>query len=126
MKIFEFRNKILEKGLYTTLQLTNIDGAFLAINDALKDKNYLSPEIAFSIDLAYKYYGRDASLLSIAKKQDNVMISGAGLMVAKDLSEKKSLPEFTLKSCVLSDGANGMREVSAFSEKVNQPIKICC
>lgn len=107
LKIYEFRNQILKKGLYAALQLTNTNGAFIPINDAMKDKNYLSPEIAIAIDLSYKYYGQDATLLNIAKKQNTVMLNGAGMMVAKALAEKSSLPEFVYKSLIYSDGAEG-------------------
>lgn len=107
LKIYEFRNQILKKGLYSALQLTYTNGAFIPINDALKDKNYLSPEIAIAVDLAYKYFGRDETLLNIAKKQNTVMMNGAGLLVAKALSEKASFPEFIYKSVNYSDGANG-------------------
>src|ERR1700755_2357230 len=45
LKIFEHRNQILRKALKSGLQQTNINGAFFALNDALKEKNYTSNEL---------------------------------------------------------------------------------
>ena len=45
LKIFQYRDQILRKAFYTAIQLTYTNGAFIPINDALKEKNYLSPEI---------------------------------------------------------------------------------
>lgn len=107
LKIYEFRNRILQKGFYSTLQLAYTNGAFFPINDAMKDKNYLSPEIAASLDIVYKLFGQDETLLCIAKKQNTVTLNEAGLIVAKALAEKSNLPEFGYKSVNYSDGAKG-------------------
>jgi hypothetical protein len=107
LKIFEFRDQILKKGFYATIQQTYTNGAFIPINDALKEKNYLSPELAIALDLIFKHYGGDPALLDIAKKQNIVMLNGAGITVARELSMRKILPDFNYKSIEYSDGANG-------------------
>lgn len=107
LKIYEYRNQILKKCFYTTLQLTYSNGDFIPINDAIKEKNFLSPEIVVALNLTYKRYGYDKTLLDIASKQNNVMINGAGLTVAKDLSENDNLPNFDYKSMELTDGKDG-------------------
>ena len=107
LKIYEFRNQILKKGFYSTIQETYTNGAFIPINDALKEKNYLSPELSIALDLVFKRYEKDLTLLGIAKKQNIVMLNGAGMLVAKELSQLKSLPDFNYKSVEYSDGANG-------------------
>ncbi|HVE62101.1 MAG TPA: alginate lyase family protein, partial [Chitinophagaceae bacterium] len=40
LKIFEHRNRILQKALLAGLQQTNLNGAFFAMNDALKEKDF--------------------------------------------------------------------------------------
>ena len=69
LKIFEHRNKILQKALLTCLQQTNTDGVFFPMNDAIKDKDYTTNEIVTAINIAWKVYGNDNGLLTIAKKQ---------------------------------------------------------
>ncbi len=70
LKIFEHRNQILKKALYAALQQTNTNGAFFPINDAIKDKTYISSEVVVAVDIAYAVYGQDKALLSIAQKQE--------------------------------------------------------
>ncbi len=107
MKIFEFRDSIFKKLVYATLQQTTVSGKFLPLNDGVKEKNYLSPEIMAALDIVYDVYGGDKSLLDIAKKQNKVMLSGAGLKVAKALAETKNIPELDRVSVNYSDGAKG-------------------
>ena len=107
MKIFDYRNQILKKFLYASLQMTYTNGNFIPINDALKEKNFLSVEIVDALDITYKEYGHDNSLLSIAKRQGTVMLDGAGLLVAKALKDPSNVKEFQWKSEDFSDGPNG-------------------
>jgi len=107
LKIFQYRNQILKKFLLATLQMTNTNGDFFPINDALKEKNFLSAEIVDALDITYRIYGQDKSLLSIAKRQGTVMLDGAGLMVAKALQNPENIKPFVLKSEHYSDGPNG-------------------
>ncbi len=107
MKIFAFRDSIFKKLVYATLQQTTVSGKFLPLNDGVKEKNYLSPEIMTALDIVYDVYGGDKSLLDIAKKQDKVALNGSGLLVAKALAGIKNTPEFERKSVNYSDGANG-------------------
>ena len=107
MKIFKYRDSILNKILYATLQQTTTSGKFLPLNDGIKEKNYLSPEIMAALDLVYDVYGGDDALLNIAKKQDRVSLSASGLKVAKALALKKNFPDLSRKSVVYTDGAKG-------------------
>jgi hypothetical protein len=107
LKIFEYRDQILKKAFYAAIQLTYTNGEFIPFNDALKEKNYLSPEIVIGLNISYERYGEDKTLLGIAKKQNVVMLTGAGLRVAKAIEKEHSLPNFNYKSVEYSDGANG-------------------
>jgi len=106
LKIFEYRNQILRKAVITTLQLTNKTGNFFPFNDALKSMSYLAPELISAVDIIYNQFPTDNSLLSIAKEQDNVLISPAGYHVAKDISLNKT-KAFEWKSNEFRDGARG-------------------
>ncbi len=107
LKIFQYRNQVLKKTVYALLQQTTPTGEFIPINDALKQMNYLSPEVVLSLDVAYRQYGEDRNLLSVAKRQNCVVLSGAGLAVARGLTEAGPLPAFPYRSIELRDGPNG-------------------
>ncbi len=107
LKIYEYHNQILKKALYSTLQMTNYNGDFLPFNDAIVGKNFLSPELVYSLNLAYKHYNKDSQLLDIAKRQNLVMLSSAGLSVAAAINKQKELPKFDYQSILLRDGGNG-------------------
>ncbi|MDF1549538.1 MAG: alginate lyase family protein [Bacteroidales bacterium] len=106
LKIFEYRNEILKKAVLTTLQLTNNDGKFFPLNDAIKSMSYLAPELITSVDIIYNQYPADYALLSIAKEQDEVIISAGGLKVAEDIASNKAVP-FERKSQEFTDGVDG-------------------
>lgn len=119
LKIFEYRGQILKKGLYSGLQLTYTNGAFLPINDALKEKTFLSPELTIAVDIAYKRYGADRNLLGVAMRQGNVMLNAAGVVIARDAAAQVAsanaagkygaevMPTIVWKSVEFVDGANG-------------------
>lgn len=106
LKIFDYRDHILSKSLFAILNLTDSEGQFFPINDAQKGMSYLSRELVSAVDIIYHFGGKDLALLSIAKKQKNVMLDYTGYSVAKGLSEKREQP-FIKKSVELSDGPNG-------------------
>ncbi len=107
LKIFEYRNGILKKAFYTMLQLTYTTGQFLPINDALKEKTYRAPEVILALDLSFKKFNNDPSLLPIAKVQNIVTLNGGGVEVAKALATAKNIAPFPYSSFELRDGADG-------------------
>ncbi|NDE79170.1 MAG: heparinase, partial [Chitinophagaceae bacterium] len=82
LKIFNHRNNILQKALLTCLQQTNLNGAFFPLNDNLKDKDYTSNELVTAISIAWKVYGPDEGLLTVAKKQNRVILNMGGAQIA--------------------------------------------
>jgi hypothetical protein len=94
LKIFEHRNRILQKALLAGLQQTNIDGTFFPLNDALKEKDYTSNELVTAIDIAWKVYGADKGLLTVAKKQDKVLLSKGGASIAAAIATTKDIPSY--------------------------------
>lgn len=107
LKIYEYRDQILKKALYSALQVTDTHGAFIPINDALKEKNWLSPELVFASNFVYAHYEHDRHLLYLVKLQNQVSLTGPGLVVAKDLIKDEPIPVFKWKSVEYTDGPNG-------------------
>jgi hypothetical protein len=107
LKIFEHRDSILQKALITCLQLTNINGSFFPLNDALKEKDFTSNELVTAIDIARNRYGNDNGLLTVAKKQNRVSLDKGGLLVSNALKSNKIENYFPYKSIESKDGVLG-------------------
>lgn len=108
LKIFEHRNSILQKALMTCLQQTNIDGVFFPMNDAIKDKDFTTNEIVTSINIYWKVYGADNGLLTIAKKQNRVMLNAGGAAISAALAKNKNIKAFYPYRIIEStDGVKG-------------------
>src|SRR5436190_8652539 len=108
LKIFEYRNKILQKALMTCLQQTNTNGSFFPLNDAIKDKDYTTNELITAINIAWPVYGGDQGLLTVAKKQNKVMLNKGGVLVAAALAKNKNISAFyPYKTIESKDGVNG-------------------
>ncbi|MDB5207660.1 MAG: alginate lyase family protein [Flavisolibacter sp.] len=108
LKIFGHRNSILKKALEAGLQQTNINGAFLPVNDALKEKDFTSNELVTAIDIAWDAYGKDAGLLTVAAKQDRVLLNRGGASIAAELASSKNIKTvYPYKTVEYVDGAKG-------------------
>jgi len=108
LRIFEHRNQVLRKALHSGLQQTNTDGTFFPFNDDIKDKDFTSNELVSAISIAWKAYGRDTGLLTVASKQNRVGLTEGGAAIAAALSTTKNLsPYYPYTSIRYSDGAKG-------------------
>lgn len=105
-KIYEHRDGILLKALYSTIQLT-YDGYFLPFNDAIRDKSLRTNELYNGVAIAYSKT-RDPGLLSIADWQGRTVITDDGKLLANDLAAGKAKP-FPFKSKLFSDGPEGKK-----------------
>lgn len=103
--IFSYRHRILEKAIHTTLQLTSSKGRFIPFNDAVKEKNWLTNEMVFAVDIGYARYG-NPSFTGVARRQGKVMVSAEGLKVARAIAEDRSA-DFRWESINLTDGPDG-------------------
>lgn len=106
LKIFQYKDGLLIKAVDALLNLTDSKGAFFPLNDAQKGMSYYSSSLVSAIDIVYYYGNNETSLLSIAKKQNEVQLDEAGLAVAIGLRDHKEKP-FIKTSMELTDGANG-------------------
>ena len=103
-KIFEQRDGILKKAIYSTIH-QNYGGLFFPINDAIKDKGIATAELLHGVAIAYDLTA-DPELLSIAQAQGRVVPTAVGRKVSEAISAGKSEP-FDYRSMRLSDGQNG-------------------
>jgi len=103
-KIYEYRERILVKAIYTSIQLS-YNGLFFPFNDALKDKGLNTVELILGVSVAYGLT-RDPALLSIARDQSSLTVSGDGALIANGLKDKIDTP-FPFSSLNLRDGAQG-------------------
>lgn len=107
IEVYQYRDQILKKAFYSAMQMTYTNGEFIPINDALKEKTYLSSEIVYALNFVFDRYGEDKTLLSIAQKQDRVSFSKGGIKVAEALYREKTIPEFEWKTVSYVDGPKG-------------------
>lgn len=104
LAIFKYRDGALLKSINTLLAQSNLRGDFFPINDAQKGMSIYNSSLIAAVDLAYKYGGQNPSLLSVAESQGEVLLDGAGMLVALNIKDKKPLIR---KSEVFADGKNG-------------------
>lgn len=108
LKIFEYRDRILQKALLAGLQQTNLDGTFFAMNDALKEKEYTTNELVTAIDVAWDAYGKNDGLLVVAKKQNRVLLNRGGVSISAAIATTKNIPTlYPYRSVEYTDGAKG-------------------
>ena len=105
LEIFNYKDGVLNKAVITLLQLTDESGKFFPLNDAIKAKDYRTPELVFATNIVFNNT-RDNSLADIANVHGKVMLSKEGLEVAKALYRREEIP-FERKSMLISDGPDG-------------------
>ncbi len=106
MKILEYKDGVLLKAVTALLNLSDADGEFFPINDAQKGMSLYSSELVTAVDIAYHYGGHDPQLLSIAKKQNRVLLDDSGLSVATGIQNGEA-ETFVKKTVNLTDGPDG-------------------
>ncbi|MGJ8593200.1 MAG: alginate lyase family protein [Aquaticitalea sp.] len=106
LKIFEYKNGVLLKSINALLNLSDANGDFFPLNDGQKGMSYYNDALVTAVDISYHYGDQDPGLLSIAEKQNQVLLDDSGLAVALGIKNGKSKP-FEKKSINLSDGPNG-------------------
>ena len=117
-KIFEQRDGILKKAIYTTVQ-QNYGGLFFPINDAIKDKGIKTRELLHGVAIAYELTG-DKGLLSIAKEQGKFVLTPESRQLSNDLVAGKAEP-FDYKTMRLGDGETGTEGALDIIRASNDP-----
>ena len=117
-KIFEKRDGILKKAIYSLIQ-QNYGGLFFPINDAIKEKGIRTNELLNGVAIAYELTG-DTGLLSIAAEQDTFVLTKESRKLARDLAAGKATP-FDYKSMRLGDGQDGTEGALDILRASNDP-----
>lgn len=125
LKIFEYRDHLLQKAVYAILNQTDASGAFYPINDAMKGMSFHSRELVSAVDAVYYLCGRDATLLSVAQDQGQFQLDHMGFQVAKDIVAGKAKP-FDKKSIELRDGAAGDEGAIGILRASNSITDVSC
>lgn len=106
MKVLEHKDGVLLKGVDALLNLTDPDGEFFPLNDGQKGMSYYSPSLVTAVDIAYHYGSKNPQLLSIAEKQNQVLLDQSGMSVAMAIRDGKAEP-FIKQPINLRDGMDG-------------------
>jgi len=109
LHIFAYRDSILKKAYYAAVQTTFPDGVFPPINDASRTMNVKAIGVVIANDITYYRYNRDARLLGIAKLQDQVILNGCGLALARAYGNGHNVEIPQWKSVEFRDGFDGKR-----------------
>ncbi|MEL7202102.1 MAG: heparinase II/III family protein [Pseudomonadota bacterium] len=115
--IFQYRDGILQKAIYATIQ-QNYGKRFFPINDALKDKDIATTELQYGVAIAYDLTG-DPGLLAIAQAQGEIVPTRGGQKLAEAIATGKTKP-FAYRSMRLRDGTagdNGALDILRASER---------
>lgn len=102
--IFQHRNGVLLKAIYAAIDLS-YNGLFFPINDAIKSKGTDTIELVHGVAAAYALTN-DNRLLDIAKQQNQIVLTGDGLKVARALDNNLAQP-YQYQSTAFGDGSNG-------------------
>lgn len=106
LKIFDYKNGVLLKSVNALLNLSDADGDFFPLNDGQKGMSYYNNALVTAVDISYHFGKQEPGLLSIAKKQNKVLLDDSGLAVALGIKNGKTKP-FEKTSINLSDGPKG-------------------
>ena len=106
LNILEYKDGVLLKSVDALLNLSDADGEFFPLNDGQKGMSYYSRELVTALDITYHLGGNNPQFLSIAEKQNQVLLDDSGIAVAIGVRDGKSQP-FVKQSINLSDGPDG-------------------
>lgn len=105
IKIFEYRNGLLVKGVKALLSQTNASGEFFPINDAQKGMSIKAGSVVTALNIAYGV-SRDPELINAARLQGRVLLDQNGFDIAKQIEKSPEQP-FVKSSIELTDGKDG-------------------
>ncbi|MEZ9819154.1 heparinase II/III family protein [Shewanella sp. 10N.286.45.A1] len=100
-KIFEYRDGILLKAIYSTIELS-YNGLFFPLNDAIKSKGIDTMELVIAVSMAYGLTA-DSNLVDIAKQQDTILLTGDGLKLAQAIATNTAT-HYPFSSRLFTDG----------------------
>ena len=106
LQVLEYKDGVLLKAIDALLNLTDADGEFFPLNDGQKGMSYFTSSLVTAVNMGYQHGVQSPQLLSIAQKQNEVLLDQSGLSVAMAIRDGKTQP-YQKRSVNLSDGPNG-------------------
>ena len=106
LDIMNYRNGIMQKAVFALLNQTDANGVFFPLNDSQKGMSWNARELITAVGVMYALNPDNTSLLSIAKKQNKVLIDDTGFLVAKAITDGKATP-YAQSPAIYGDGKNG-------------------
>ena len=107
--IYDYRDQILRKAYYAAVETAFPNGIFPPINDASLTMDVAAPEVVLANALTYERYGADDDLLGVTRFQGRVILSGAGLTLARNYAAHGHEPSMNWSSVEFRDGHDGLR-----------------
>lgn len=107
LKIYQYRDSMLEKVYFAAVGMTFPNGVFAPINDASRTMNIQAPGVVRASALVFDRYSSDERIFALAGIQGQTILSGSGLKLAKAMSQLDSEPPFALTSVEYRDGYDG-------------------
>ncbi|MDC3217602.1 heparinase II/III family protein [Schleiferiaceae bacterium] len=101
LKVLEFKDSVVLKAIETTFELSDCNGYFFPVNDAIKAKSIQTPELGYALPMMYAYGGRNSKWLDAIKQNGNCVLTDA-LINLEPISES-----FNRSSRFICDGAQG-------------------
>ncbi len=118
MEIFKYREEVLLKAIYGVIQLS-YNNLFFPLNDAIKDKGLDTTELLYGVSIAYAITG-DPALLSVARSQGSLVLTGDGLALARGLELNLDKP-FPFRSMQFGDGSDGRQGALSILRSSSEP-----
>lgn len=107
LEIYSYRDGIMKKALYASLNTAFPNGVFAPLNDASRSMDIRAPGVVLGTDAIIHRIGADANLLATCAIQDRVVLNGAGLATAKALAILDEPPKIRWTSVEYTDGTRG-------------------
>ena len=101
LNVLDYKNGVILKAIETTFELSDCNGYFFPVNDAIKVKSIETPELGYALPMIYAYGGREVKWLDAIRQNSNCVFTDA-LMNLEAISEP-----FSRTSRFISDGAKG-------------------
>ncbi|MEI6860180.1 MAG: heparinase II/III family protein [Shewanella sp.] len=103
-EIFNYRDGILLKAIYSTVELS-YNRLFFPLNDAIKSKGIDTIELVMAVSIAYGLTANN-DLIDIAKQQNRILLTGDGLKLAQAIDANQT-SHYPFVSTLFRDGKDG-------------------
>jgi len=119
LDIFNFKGQVIAKTIQSLLSTAYPNGVFPSLNDASKSMDIKDEGVVIAVSLYAKHYPEDKNLYGIAKIQEQIWISGCGVVLSEAYQAQESVEVPCLPSVELNEGPNGDKGAQGFIRMQN-------